>query len=287
LGLREEEVRVLWLMKHATLPVGRKVTAPAQLLDVAPTALDLLGSPPDPGALGRSFAQTGPRYRSNKEGVRFLIEGPGGEALVLDGHYKYVRRGPPRRVDLAGGIRALTDFEPEELYDLWTDPGERRNLALRRRDLLKRARRAIDEWGPERTATRLQFEGWQDTPLQGVVTCPGGDLWNVALSSGVLTRGGSNQAVFTVSAPEASFSFETWPPAASFTFSLRSKGHAVPADDFLVSKLGLPLIETEKRNDWFDENSKFSWMDGFPVGVPPGGAPRVLMGREPVREKPQ
>lgn len=282
-GLREEEVRVLWLMRHTRLGFERRITAPAQLLDAAPTVLELLGLVPDPGMEGLSFIGKNARDQRADQGARFLIEGAGGDALVLDGHYKYIRRAPAKDVILSGQV-ARTDFEPEELYDLWADPGERRNLALRRRDLLARARRAITEHLPERTAVSLVFEGYADPPLRAVARCPGGDLWNVALSTGDLVRSGSNEVSVTVGVPRASFSFETWPPPASYSLVLRAKA-GVPADAFLVSRLGLPLVEAEKRTEWFDDN-KFPWMDGLPQ-VPPraDGRPRVLMGRVPVRRE--
>jgi hypothetical protein len=286
LGLREEEVRVLWLMKHPSLAVGREISAPAQLLDVAPTAADVIGVPPEQGLAGRSFIRTKNRWGPPEEGARFLIEGAGGEALILDGHFKYLRRGRPQEIPLDARAAARTDFEPEELYDLWTDPGERRNLVRRRRDLLARARRAVVERRPERVATRFLFRGWGETPLQGSVVCPGGELWNVSLSSGVSSRGGTNQVSFTVSARESSFSFETWPPAASFILSFRSRNRAVPTGAYLVSRLGLPLVEMEKRNDWFDGN-KFPWMEGFPGDPPATGGPWITMGRDAPPEDPR
>jgi hypothetical protein len=279
-GLREEEVRVLWLMRHPRLGFGRLVTSPAQLLDAAPTVLELAGLPPEPGMDGLSFIEKGARAARADQGARFVLQGAGGDALVLDGHYKYVRRAPARRVH--AGRPALTDFEPEELYDLWAAPGETRNLARRRRDLLARARRAVNEHLPRRTAVRLLFQGYADAPLQGVARCPGGDLWNVSLSSGDLRRSGSNEVSFVPAGPDPSFSFETWPPPASYSLLLRARA-GVPADAFLVSRLGLPLVEAEKRTEWYDGN-KFPWMDGFPDFLPPGDKPRVYMGRVEIPE---
>ena len=286
LGLREEEVRVLWLMKHPSLAVGREISAPAQLLDVAPTAADVVGAPPEPGMAGRPFVRTKNRWGPPEEGARFLIEGSGGEALILDGHFKYLRRGRSQKVTLDARNAARTDFEPEELYDLWTDPGEQRNLARRRRDLLARARRVVVERRPERVETRFLFRGWAATPLQGSVVCPGGELWNVSLSSGALSRGGTNQVSFLVSAPESSFSFETWPPAAAFILTFRSRNRPVPTGAYLVSRLGFPLVEMEKRNDWFD-GAKFPWMEGFPGDPPATGGPWITMGRDSPSEEPR
>jgi hypothetical protein len=103
----------------------------------------------------------------------------------------------------------------------------------------------------------------------------------VSLSSGILTRNGSNQASFSVAGDEAAFSFETWPPPASFTFSLRDGTRAVPAEDFIISRLGLPLIEEERRNDWFDGN-KFPWMEGVSAPVAGDARRRIFFGREAV-----
>jgi hypothetical protein len=287
-SLREAETRALWLMKHPALTPGARITEPAQILDVAPTVLSLLSRPAGSAAMvpppeknweGRSFAAVGLWAGAPTQAARFLLHGPGGEALLLDGHYKYVRRSPPAPL---GRGRFRTAFEAEELYDLWSDPGEEGNLVRRQRHLLARARRAMADHWPERTATVFRFEGFVDPPLQGSIHSPGGDLWNVSFSTAGLTRAGVNAFHFTVADPVVELRFENWPPPASFIASLRVKGRPVPPESFIVSKLGLPLVESAGE-DWYDLN-RFPWMEGLSSSLGSSPVPRVYLGRVPVRQ---
>ena len=111
----EELIRVPLMMRWPVhLPSGRRVEPIVRLTDVAPTVLALLGVPVPGGRDSESFL---PLVRGEAEAPRgALIE----NMLFADERvglrteqYKYVR----------------WDYGKEELYDLWTDPLERLDLA--------------------------------------------------------------------------------------------------------------------------------------------------------------
>lgn len=111
----EELLRVPLLMRlPGVLPAGLRVTQPVDLLDVAPTVLELVGVPTPPAMLGRSLlplvfgGSLPPRaiLASSREPLRHSIAW---------GHWKLVR-------DDAGGGSL-------HLYDLTGDPGEQRDVA--------------------------------------------------------------------------------------------------------------------------------------------------------------
>ncbi|HEY3356616.1 MAG TPA: sulfatase [Polyangia bacterium] len=133
LSLHEEEARVPLVMRHpGTLRRGRRVEAPVELTDLAPTLVAALAAPPLPAADGASLL---PLLR----GQTAVAEHP-----VLVSHEKR-RHAPPQpgQPFLAGGSgRALRagrfklivdrDGRRTRLFDLTADPGEENDLALAR-----------------------------------------------------------------------------------------------------------------------------------------------------------
>ncbi|OHD74472.1 MAG: hypothetical protein A2177_12830 [Spirochaetes bacterium RBG_13_68_11] len=130
------------------LPAGRRVGALTAHIDVLPTLFDLLELPLPAGIEGQSFAA---QARGEEGGRRFVF----GEKnytnyydparWVRTSRFKYIRKGlctnvfdfviPELELQRADfrRLRSVWDFysprrHTEELYDLETDPGERRNL---------------------------------------------------------------------------------------------------------------------------------------------------------------
>lgn len=117
--LYDAVLRVPFLVRApGLLPAGQRVGGPVELVDVAPTILDLLGMPGLDGADGRSLL---PRVRGEEDGGSALAHA---ESLmshiefgwaelraVHDGRFKYIEAPTP------------------ELYDVVADPGETANLA--------------------------------------------------------------------------------------------------------------------------------------------------------------
>jgi len=126
--LYDEIARVPLMIAMPGFP-SRAVGGNVSLLDVAPTILDLVGAPPLPRAEGRSLARAmrGEPLASRRvfgESIRY------GRAvrMVVDGDFKLIYE-----------ARART----YELFNLRNDPGEQRNIADQRRDVLTRLAAAM------------------------------------------------------------------------------------------------------------------------------------------------
>jgi arylsulfatase A-like enzyme/TolA-binding protein len=112
---------------------GARVAAPAQQVDVPATILDLVGAPIPSGGRGRS--------------LRPVLEGSGGVATANI----YSESLSPRYHFGWSELYALTRDEyrfirapRDELYDVSTDPGERRSVAAERGQVRTAMRRALE-----------------------------------------------------------------------------------------------------------------------------------------------
>lgn len=119
----------------AVPPEGGEVKERVRTTDLAPTVADLLGLEAHPRFSGRSLA---PLARGEKESDERVVvtEGRGSRAIMHGRHRLVVREGLARETILAG--RTVTSNE--ELYDLADDPGERRDLAPSRPDVVAEMR---------------------------------------------------------------------------------------------------------------------------------------------------
>ncbi len=126
-SLYEEQVHVPLLLRVPGL-ASRRIAAPVQLVDVAPTLLGLLDVPP-PGSMRGAD-------------LRALIDGRierGGPA------FSAVMR---KRMVVDGGFKLIAElrYGLYELYDLRADPAERTNLASSRRATLRRLLGELYAW---------------------------------------------------------------------------------------------------------------------------------------------
>jgi len=105
---------------------GRRVEAPASLIDVAPTLLDLAGLPPSAAHAGRSLV---PVVEEAPDATRAVYaqlqrsgDSPGGKTAGFE-----------IRGVIANERKLLVyDDRPDELFDLRTDPAESRNVIAER-----------------------------------------------------------------------------------------------------------------------------------------------------------
>lgn len=112
--LYEGGVRVPFVWSFpGRLPQGRSEPRPVLSLDIAATALELAGVPPDPNADGVSlFSWIDSPVASGHDTIYWRM--PGGKQALRSGNWKIVR---PRNKELF------------ELYHLGSDPGEQRDLS--------------------------------------------------------------------------------------------------------------------------------------------------------------
>lgn len=130
LHLFEENVRVPFIVAAPGLTLGQ-LRAPqvASLLDLAPTTLALAGLAPEAGHDGRSLLEPEP-------GVARFYTDHGPLALGLrQGRYKLLHE---------------TEHDRTRLFDLLTDPAERRDLAAEQPERAARYRAHLLEWSAMR-----------------------------------------------------------------------------------------------------------------------------------------
>jgi arylsulfatase A-like enzyme len=105
------------------LPEDVAVTARARTIDIAPTILDLEGLEPAPRMSGRTLTHLA-RSEPDGEPRVVLSEGRGTHGLLI-GNYRLLTREGKAEVVIFGDKEVSM---PEELFDLTSDPGERKNL---------------------------------------------------------------------------------------------------------------------------------------------------------------
>jgi arylsulfatase A-like enzyme len=127
--LHEEEVRVPLVLINRPLAqcVGARLNSLGSHVDIWPTITNVLDIPVDPRWQGRSLFDAG---RPARALISRSLEASVRED-VGDKQFKYIWHHERRE---------------ERLYDLATDPGERRNLAKEYPDYCRRQRRRLRDW---------------------------------------------------------------------------------------------------------------------------------------------
>ncbi len=127
----EEAVRTPLIVSHAPrFGRQRATTALAELVDVAPTILELLHLPPLPGAQGRSLLSLLDGQTDRHRDYVFSVYYPDNKAMIRTDRWKYI---------FSSGKRDLWSYETgrgapgrhERLYDLVEDPRESHDLSAR------------------------------------------------------------------------------------------------------------------------------------------------------------
>ena len=118
-GLYQQVLSVPFIMVGPGVPAGTLLPSTVRSIDVAPTILDLARQGELDGAQGKSIV---PLFRQ-AEGNRLAI------TYAAMGRQLALRRGPLKL------IRSIDPPGPTELYDVYSDPGELRDLAGRSPEL--------------------------------------------------------------------------------------------------------------------------------------------------------
>ncbi|MHB8094092.1 MAG: sulfatase [Candidatus Aminicenantales bacterium] len=148
-SLYEEIVRVPLIVKFfGSRESGKRIADPVRLIDAAPTILEELGIPDRfPGADGKSLlalaAGRGSARREERIGMAEVTAEIGGEHLpkkkaVRLGSFKLIINEPFSAENLEFFSPPPPPPAAVELFDLASDPGETRNLAAERPDLVRR-----------------------------------------------------------------------------------------------------------------------------------------------------
>ena len=137
---------------------GLEDPAPVQLVDVLPTVLEAVGVPRElwPAIEGESLLRGSPPpdrpvfaeyMRPTEQAKLFAKVDPDFDFAPFDRRLKSVQVGDMKLIE--------ADRGPVELYDLGADPGETRNLAAERPDLVAELRQRLEafagEWTPAAT----------------------------------------------------------------------------------------------------------------------------------------
>lgn len=270
-SLKENSLRVPWMLLDVKRPAGQDLPDLATLDDVPPTLLRLVAMAPANLPASAGFWPRLTQWEGFQRTAAAAVDSPWGQALVTDGRYKYIRwiKRPQRHKKAA---REGT----EELYDLWRDPGETQNRLFEERTLLARCRDEMQRRLPWPMRTDLVGWGLSDKPLKGRIYCSAGDI-RLLESSQVQVTTSPWSLEFTMIPPQASLAFATWPPDVPYECQLKLGDRPFPRERIRVSKLGLPLFE-EKQVSWQDRG-QFLWMEGLATPRPEDEGPLLFLGR--------
>ena len=140
----QSEVHVPLIVREPGQTVGRQDPRRSHLVDVMPTALDLLGLPAPEGLQGASLFGEGPREQPTVAELGRYLRDISEQAVVRD-RWKLI---------------ASPGFTPE-LYDLVEDPNERSDLAANRTDVVEALTAELASFEDEVT---IRFEP-METPV--------------------------------------------------------------------------------------------------------------------------
>lgn len=261
-GLRERTLVVLTsgpaetlIVAPGLLPEGREVKARVRTTDIAPTLTELLGLEAHPRFSGRSLVPLAKGQKESDE--RAVVTEGRGMRAILHGRHRLVVR--DRAVAPATASRV-------ELYDAVDDPGERRDLAPSRPELVAEMRARLDAafanepvaGSAAATATadpgkapvlHLRFAGGSNARrVSGTIVV--GDARTKARTftiepvelgrDALKTAAGRTEIAFTTSATAAvGFDIVVDPPATPVTWDLYLDDQPWPADAVFGGPYGL------------------------------------------------
>ncbi len=147
----EEVMRVPLLVRGPSVPAGRLVDAPASLVDVGPTLLELAGLGELPEADGESLVPLWQEPAAPEPATE--------RAVYMEARMAYLEYGWSPLFALRRGSWKFIEAPRPELYDLGTDPREARNLypeppASALQGMLAGLRAALQQRGAGESARR-------------------------------------------------------------------------------------------------------------------------------------
>ncbi len=117
---------------------GTSVKARVRTTDIAPTVLDVLGLEPHARMSGRSLL---PLVRGEKEEERVVVTEGRGSRAIIAGRWRLVVKEGAARIVTDGERTRKSDVD---LFDLVDDPGERRDVAAKRPEIVAEMKARLD-----------------------------------------------------------------------------------------------------------------------------------------------
>ena len=242
LTMLDEELHVPLIIFGPGIRRGGTNATLVQLVDLFPTLTDLAGLKRQGKIDGRSLA--GLLSQGKKPAERPVYA----QGLMLEAvrtsRYKYVWRPPGfDRIGIMG--KKPHRRVPEELYDLKTDPGERRNIIRQQPEVAARLRKLALERGDSRVKNNFICK-WPEGVgyLSGEIVTEGAFFRCPKLPGGHGRLSSDGRRFrFQVKRGKAEdfrFSFQVHPDFAPVSLSLRYNGIPVPAQRIYLGKTGFP-----------------------------------------------
>lgn len=140
-AMYEETARIpVVFSMPGTIRADKRSKQPASNADIVPTLLELLGIERDARMSGKSLVPYLVGDAKEDPERPLVTEGRAARSVRI-GKWRYVERDPLAR-EIASATIGHKVWK-EELYDLESDPGERRNVADERREIVERMRAAL------------------------------------------------------------------------------------------------------------------------------------------------
>ncbi len=128
----EETTKVpIVIVAPGIIPPDTEVKARVRTIDIAPTVLDLLGVEAHPRTSGKSLLPLAKGQREAEE--RVVVSEGRGSRSIMHGRWRLVVREGAAKIVVQGDRTRETEAE---LFDLVDDPGERRDLAPKKPELV-------------------------------------------------------------------------------------------------------------------------------------------------------
>ncbi len=236
-SLTDDEIKVpLIFSLPGKIPESRTIQESVQLLDVVPTALEILGIEDKCFFQGCNLYPLLRREKNIHPKVIFTY-GRNNYGIRVDDRYKYIYN-----FGTYSRKRERRLIDREELYNLKEDPLENNNLAGMNQERLLQMRKINESFIPLFEQNKLVFQNVLGSPIEGEIKISGKVKFGEKKSeNNRLELSGSEIKFRFVSDDE--LTFETEPNNAEFTLDLKAVNRRIPLNEILVSGLGLPLLD--------------------------------------------
>ncbi|MDD5131058.1 MAG: sulfatase [bacterium] len=256
ISLKDCDVQVPLIMQFpAKITNPLRVMETTEQLDLAPTILDLLNLPARVDFRGLSLAATITGDNFPQKATIFL-RGRFNKGVWVENKYKYIRNfGVYER---RGQI--LQEFIPEELYDLVSDPQEKRNIVTDNFALRQRMRLLLDRYEPDPELNVFTGQNMGQKILTMEITSNGTFAGQQVDGNGTVAIKGKTLKLIATG-DKVVLKFSTNPYDAALKIKAVYDGKKIPLSQILVSGMALPLL-----NDGAKEigGSEFYLLKGVP-----------------------